>query len=594
MDSFMCFTPDDLHEWLDVTNPKLSSHKKLFTNLIKSFQHISSTSDTLFSLVSETVTQFETFSQFYANGLVSETVRGATNKMKALKGTLLDVKNTFALATETLKTTEKNVFPIISTIKKICNEMVPKKPIDACALCSVHGFNFIQTTRIDMYLISSQILFDLKRLTSTESYTLDELRVIKDSSVPRLREDLKNTVKAGLETIANQTIQQMLEHDCRSQYELPYHLGQMFQYLYQTGYLTTGIFRLSGREDTVLLYSKYPALIHYNEESAILISSALKRILRDLPEPIIPFDAKKEIIEATRIYDQQLCDKVKEVVIEQFTFNDNPHINSIHINDSTPKSAYLLHIRSILSKLPIASTIIRYFVELSIKISNGPSLMTIPNLAICLTPCLFSGESSVDVSECGFANLFFEELVNNNDLMFNNTNKIYSTARNNVFSELKSRSSAIIPEREQKKYLQSRGLRDTLSPTEHYSTSNPDSLCSPVSGSPTKTPDLEEQENCYGLEEVLKKPFDKMSRPKSQPPKLPRKHDKQCQFGGRNVTQATKRTTININEESPRERRKQELNHPLTHPPSHPPSYPPKTHKTHKTGSRVVSQNNSN
>ncbi|KAL7721447.1 Rho-GAP domain-containing protein [Entamoeba marina] len=428
MDSFECLTPDDLHEWIETIDPKLVSQRKFFTGFIKSFHQISTLSDNLATVLVDTINQFESFAQLHTNGYVKEMAKDATNKMKALKGTLLDVKNIFSQATETIKTTERNVFPVIPTIRKIYNEMMPKKPVDACALCSVHSFNFIQTIMIDTYSISTHILIDMKRLTSTEKYSLDELKSIKEITIPKLRDDLKNEVKMGLETVANQTLEQMLDRECRSRFELPYHFRQMFNFLFDVGYSVTGIFRLAGRADTVSLYSKYPALIHYDEDSTIVIASTLKRILRDLPEPIVPFDMYREIIEATRTYEQHLCDKVTEVPIQQHVIADNPHINKKPILDATPLGSYLSCIQSILSKLPVASTVIRYFVELAIKISTGPSLMTVNNLAICITPCVLAADDTADVTECGFANICFEELVNNYSLIFNSTTRIYSTS----------------------------------------------------------------------------------------------------------------------------------------------------------------------
>ncbi|ELP85889.1 hypothetical protein EIN_134230 [Entamoeba invadens IP1] len=454
-----CNTPDDIIEWYTEAEQKLNNQKKLILNLNKALTQITLVSNSLADSLSDVAVQFDAFSNFNEKGFVSDMMRNANNKLKAFKGILLDVKQSFTRAVESLKNTEKNVFPLLTTIKKTAYEMSPKRPLDATAICSIYAYEFMETTLIDMYSISVNISLDLNRLTSTETFTPGELRSMKDFTVPRLREDLKTITKTAVIPISDKSLATLIENEQISQYELPYHILKMFHFLFEVGYATTGIFRLAGRADTVALYAKFPSLIEYTEENSVTIAATIKKFMRDLPEPILPKEGYSILIEAAREYDQQNCDKVTEVTIDNnLVFEDNPHINSIHLGgEKTPRDLFFARIKSVLSRNAIASTVFRYFIELAVKISKGPSLMTPNNLAICLAPCMLHDEKA-DIRDCGLASMVVEEMINGYEEIFNTKATIFSLMRKNKFAD--ARRGTLISGREKKEFI---GMRESLS-----------------------------------------------------------------------------------------------------------------------------------
>ncbi|GAT93095.1 rhogap domain containing protein [Entamoeba histolytica] len=457
-----CNEPEDLQEWYSKTEPKLSNQKKLLQNLNKSINQINQMTDSLSNALADTINIFDQLTQINPEGFISDITRNANNKLKAFKGTLMDVCCTFTNATELLKVAEKSIFPLISQIKKTMIDCGTKKNIDACALCSIQAYEFMETTLIDIYSISINISIDLNRLTAIEKYTVEELRSMKEFTVPQLTYDLKNKIKHATIPISNQSLQTLIEHEGLSLYELPFQIHKIFYFLYTVGYSSTGIFRLAGRADTVALYAKYPLLIEYEEKNSIVIAATLKKFMRDLPEPIFPSSAYKEIIEATREYDQQMVDNIQTLKPVYIQMNENPHINIMQ-EESTPLMIYLCKLKKILSELPIASTVLHYFIELAVKIANGPSLMTPNNLAICLAPCILY-DSKADITETGYCTMAIQTLIEHFKYVFNTQKVIYTMSHKNNVNSMKKRRATLISGKEKHEFIETLGSIKTISP----------------------------------------------------------------------------------------------------------------------------------
>ncbi|EDR22131.1 hypothetical protein EDI_128840 [Entamoeba dispar SAW760] len=457
-----CNEPEDLQEWYSKTEPRLNNQKKLLQNLNKSINQINQITDSLSNALADTINIFDQLTQINPEGFISDIIRNANNKLKAFKGTLMDVCCTFTSATELLKVAEKSIFPLINQIKKTMIDFGTKKNIDACALCSIQAYEFMETTLIDIYSISINISIDLNRLTAIEKYTVDELRSMKEFTVPQLTYNLKNKIKQATVPISNQSLQTLIENEGLSLYELPFQIHKIFYFLYTIGYSSTGIFRLAGRADTVALYAKYPLLIEYEEKNSIVIAATLKKFMRDLPEPLFPSYAYKEIIEATREYDQQMVDNIQTLKPVYIQMNENPHINTMQ-EESTPLMIYLCKMKSILSELPIASTVLHYFIELAVKIANGPSLMTPNNLAICLAPCILY-DSKADITETGYCTMAIQTLIEHFKYVFNTQKVIYTMSHKNNVNLTKKRRATLISGKEKHEFIENTDSVKAISP----------------------------------------------------------------------------------------------------------------------------------
>ena len=404
-----------------------SDEQKLYGTLSKSFQQSVELSQQLQDSLNTCIVKIEEFNKAYSKGELTSIVKNANNKIKALRAILCEVSSAFVTSVDVLRQTEKRVFPNIAKIKKACGDYTKKliNPTEASSTCSLSAYELTESVMLDMYSISLNISIRLNRLTVKEKYTLEELSN-RQIEAEKIRSKLPDNVVAMSKSIEGKTFESLLESEGLNQYDLPSYIKQIFYYLYGVGYKTTGVFRLAGQTDMNEIYAKYPGLIQFTEDNVITMASSLKKLIKDLPQPIITTDVMKEIVEITRDYNQQYCDNVKELPPLLLRKENNWHIADM-TEETTPLGQYLEKIKKVLSASPIGSTVIRYFVELSVKISQGPSLMTANNLAICIAPAIFRLDS-VSMSDSSLMSTFLEEVINNYDKVFNQNNKIYDIA----------------------------------------------------------------------------------------------------------------------------------------------------------------------
>ena len=467
-----CIEPEDIQNWYSETEPRLTSQKKLFQKLSKEFSQMKSTCEQLLPRVEKTTSILNELYLASTDGFLPDMVKNANNKFKAFKGILLDIIDTFSHSIDSLKKTEKNTFPLISNIKKNLPDNSKLKPIDSCAICSAFAYQFLETTLIDICSICVDISIDLQRFTTTQKYSMNELKTIKEITIPQLRSDMKTSVNQFKKSIAGKTIKQLISEDNLTEYELPLHLHKMMYFLYTTGYETTGVFRLSERADTVALYAKYPGMIDYSPKNTILISAALKKIMRDLPEPVVSSELFDEIIKLTSEYEQNRYKEEENPKAMKFEMKNNPYLNPMK-SETSPLYIFLSKIKVLFSNNTIVCTVFKYFMELCVKITSGPSLMTSNNLAICLGPCLLVDRKS-SLENMTSITSFMQILIDNYSYVFSDKTVYtklpksktvdYKILRTTLISGKEAKDFMMMAEEDQKKQMKQSIEMDLMSP----------------------------------------------------------------------------------------------------------------------------------
>ena len=336
--------------------------------------------------------------------------------MTVVESLLNGLRGTVSYFADALKCVKEKPNAQLAALKRALQDTA-KAPVDTCARCSSLALEMYHTMMLDVYSFSARIAANLAQLPPT-TYSSAELAQIIDHEIQTTRFHLHEEDRRCFDPFGGvQDIHGLLSAQGREFFQLPDHLERSFKWLYKHGYTATGIFRLNGAAETVRLYARYPFIIEYSERNTINIAASLKLYLRELPEPIFNAREATRLIAATKELDEMVCSHVKDVEYEAQPMYPSPHLAPSQ-PEFTPVGKFVDTVKALLSTNPVATTVLRYFVELSLKIASGPSLMSINGLGICLGPCVLCTKAD-NLSDSSVAGMFFEEVTNNAAKIFN-------------------------------------------------------------------------------------------------------------------------------------------------------------------------------
>ena len=174
-----------------------------------------------------------------------------------------------------------------------------------------------------------------------------------------------------------------------------------------------GVFRTSSGKLELNEYFQYIAMVDMNLLDATMLSSLLKKFMRETTKPLWPEKHFSQLIEITKEYTGDIKSK-------------NQANNNI--------SLWKMKFRKLYSNVDTTErTFLEYLISLCLHIVNDPSSkMDIPSLAVCIAPGLIRRTpTTTDVTEVKASITSFQNMLSNANELFSQLQMKFIDSRKN-------------------------------------------------------------------------------------------------------------------------------------------------------------------